>query len=506
MRTRHWIGMLCGIVLASFAANASAQTSGQTFHWLGDVAGAIGDVTNGGNWLQQPDPDTNAVPGPQDFLEIRWGDRAPNPLEYGAADATYEHVLFSHAEVGTNINGTGTLTFTQTGGPDNVNVKSIESQGGHRLSIINPNVISHGLIEVRNGHDLQFNGNVTVSTVHAYMDDDGVTTSDVVFNGAVSHTGFNEAKFMTGTGTVRFNSELILDHENGHSGFGIRNGMTMILGEAFTAMTFSPDGGNNGLGAVDMYNNSKIRLEADNLIGFDNDLFSRFGDGQNNTNALDLNAHSDGVEYLGTHPGATFVIDYGTTPGANSFQWETTHHHVGNYNFVNFEIGVDTLSLGSVGSTWWTVDDMETDGGGSPDIEVKKSHMTINGIPYHAFDAGVTTPYWTLVDPTVSRDVEFFNVNNGPNADFNGDHLVDGADFLIWQRGFGLTGQTSNANGDADRNGSVNGADLTVWRGAFGMPGALAAVGAVPEPSTALLAIAGAAGVALAGRRRTAAS
>lgn len=92
-----------------------------------------------------------------------------------------------------------------------------------------------------------------------------------------------------------------------------------------------------------------------------------------------------------------------------------------------------------------------------------------------------------------------------PSADFNNDDLVDGADFLIWQRGFGLSGQTSNANGDADRNGSVNGADLTIWRGAFGTPGAQAAVGAVPEPTTALLALAGIAGAALAGRRRIAA-
>ena len=42
MRTGHWIGMLGGIVLASLATQASAQTSGQTFHWLGDV-------TNGAN-------------------------------------------------------------------------------------------------------------------------------------------------------------------------------------------------------------------------------------------------------------------------------------------------------------------------------------------------------------------------------------------------------------------------------------------------------------------------
>lgn len=502
MRHRYQILMLCGIVLASFANRGFAQTSGQTFHWLGDFPGAVGDVTNGGNWLQQPGPDTDAVPGPNDFLEIRWGDRAPTPLEYGSASATYERILFSHADVGTNINGTGTLTFTRSGGLSSVDVKSIESQGGHRHSVINPNIVSNGLIEARNGHDLEFNGNVTVPTIHAYVDDDGITTSDVIFNGPLTLTGYNEAKFMTGTGTVRFNNEVIFDHTVVDSGFGIRNGMTLILGQGFSAITFAPNSGHLGIGAVDMYNNSKVRLEGDNVVGGENDLFSRFGDGQNNTNTLDLNNHSDAVEYLGTHPGATFVIDFGATPGANSFNWETTHHHVGTYNFVNFEIGVDTLSLGSVGSTWWTAADVEEDGGGSPNIEVKKSHMSINGIPYHTFDAGVTTPYWTLVDPTLSRDVQFFNLNNLPNADFNGDDIVNGSDFLIWQRNLGSTNQTTNVNGDADRNGTVNAADLVLWKAAFGTPGAVGAISGVPEPSTALLVASGLAALVTVRRRR----
>jgi hypothetical protein len=37
------------------------------------------------------------------------------------------------------------------------------------------------------------------------------------------------------------------------------------------------------------------------------------------------------------------------------------------------------------------------------------------------------------------------------DADFNGDGTVDEADFLAWQRGFALTGQTDNGNGDASR-------------------------------------------------------
>ena len=511
MRHRYRTWMLCGLVLASLSAQALAQTSGRTYHWLGDAGG---DVTDPANWLDLPDPDSGTVPGPQDFLQLRWGDRAPVALEYGSANATYEHVLFNHAEhpdhlgIGTTINGTGTLTFTQTGGLTNVNIKSIETQGGHRVSTVNANVNSLGLIEARNGHDLVFNGSVTVPTVHAYIDDDGITTSDVTFNGEVTHTGHTEAKFMTGTGTVRFNNQVTLDHTAVDSGFGIRNGMTMILGQGFTAIKFTPTGGGFGLDTFDMYNDSTVKLEGDFVVGKDTDLFSRAGGGQVNTNTLDLNGHSDNIEFLGTHDGATFVIDFGATLGANSFLWETTHHHVGTYNFVNFEIGVDTLTLGNAGSTWWTSLDTNTDGGGSSDTEVDKSHMTINGLPYHAFDPLVTTPYWSLVnpeDPGASRDVQFFNLDNLPSADFNDDSIVDGADFLIWQRGLGLAGQTTNANGDADGNGTVNGADLAVWKGAFGTPGAVPAVGAVPEPATALLAAMGVVAAMSTRRRRAAA-
>lgn len=98
--------------------------------------------------------------------------------------------------------------------------------------------------------------------------------------------------------------------------------------------------------------------------------------------------------------------------------------------------------------------------------------------------------------------VEVFG-SNAPadeSADFDNDGDVDGADFLIWQRGFGGAGQPPSA-GDANGDGNVNAVDLAIWKAQFGPAGASAAnVGAVPEPAAGLLALAALA--AIAGRRR----
>jgi len=69
------------------------------------------------------------------------------------------------------------------------------------------------------------------------------------------------------------------------------------------------------------------------------------------------------------------------------------------------------------------------------------------------------------------------------DADFSFDNEVSGLDFLIWQRGFGSPGGL--AVGDANADGMVNGLDLAIWESQFGTVGPLvAAIGAVPEPTT----------------------
>ncbi|WP_428306809.1 hypothetical protein [Lacipirellula sp.] len=67
-------------------------------------------------------------------------------------------------------------------------------------------------------------------------------------------------------------------------------------------------------------------------------------------------------------------------------------------------------------------------------------------------------------------------------GDFNADGLVNGADFLLWQR--------DTAVGSLDD-----------WKANFGA-GATVAIGAVPEPATAALAVAAAIGLGVVGRKR----
>lgn len=101
-----------------------------------------------------------------------------------------------------------------------------------------------------------------------------------------------------------------------------------------------------------------------------------------------------------------------------------------------------------------------------------------------------------------AQDTPFIDANPS-NGDFDGDGDVDGADFLTWQRGLGLTGQPDATTGDADDDGDVDAADLALWKSHFGGTPAVAAVGAVPEPaSLALLAAGGLAMGAIRWRRR----
>ncbi|QDS98816.1 dockerin type I domain-containing protein [Adhaeretor mobilis] len=132
-----------------------------------------------------------------------------------------------------------------------------------------------------------------------------------------------------------------------------------------------------------------------------------------------------------------------------------------------------------------------------------------------AFDTSVGVEDLVLEVHLAGDDATKFvlgNVNyvtgTASDADFNTDGNVDGLDFLTWQRGFGnFAGTAGQSDGDADGDGFVNGSDLTAWNSQYGSsPSQSAAASAVPEPTTALMALLAAVGLVSVVRPRRLAS
>lgn len=113
--------------------------------------------------------------------------------------------------------------------------------------------------------------------------------------------------------------------------------------------------------------------------------------------------------------------------------------------------------------------------------------LPASGAGWYDYDFDPVSQTLALLDPS-SRFVHIFQVGSaGPNGDYDNDGDVDGNDFLIWQRG-------------GSPNGTTPG-DLAAWQDNYGTP-LVASVASVPEPASAILALAAIASFSMRSRRR----
>ena len=89
-------------------------------------------------------------------------------------------------------------------------------------------------------------------------------------------------------------------------------------------------------------------------------------------------------------------------------------------------------------------------------------------------------------------------ISDGLPGDFNHDHVVDTADYVVWRNSFG---QTGNVAADGNEDNVVNSADYLLWQSNFGRsePSGAGAAAAVPEPASAWLLLSGLVTAAVAG-------
>lgn len=83
-------------------------------------------------------------------------------------------------------------------------------------------------------------------------------------------------------------------------------------------------------------------------------------------------------------------------------------------------------------------------------------------------------------------------------GDYDANGVVNGNDFLLWQRTFGST-VTAGSGADGSGNGLIDAADLDLWRNNFGAGGGAAspAAASVPEPNSVELLLGLCAGIRL---------
>jgi hypothetical protein len=99
--------------------------------------------------------------------------------------------------------------------------------------------------------------------------------------------------------------------------------------------------------------------------------------------------------------------------------------------------------------------------------------------------------FWIQQLSDVEIDYQFdFQITTG---DYNGNHIVDAADYTVWRDSLGLT-VAVGSGADGDGSTIIDTADYTLWKNQFGSatPGAGSGTSAaVPEPSAIFLALFG---------------
>ncbi|QDU57551.1 dockerin type I domain-containing protein [Aeoliella mucimassa] len=85
---------------------------------------------------------------------------------------------------------------------------------------------------------------------------------------------------------------------------------------------------------------------------------------------------------------------------------------------------------------------------------------------FHNNWVGVAGTYSPGTQTEVEAQFQLTQLND-PNADFNGDSIINLADYTIWRDNLGATG-ASQAMGDANLDGTVDSTDYTAWKSSFG--------------------------------------
>ncbi|HEY4235092.1 MAG TPA: hypothetical protein VGM76_16795 [Lacipirellulaceae bacterium] len=125
------------------------------------------------------------------------------------------------------------------------------------------------------------------------------------------------------------------------------------------------------------------------------------------------------------------------------------------------------------------------------DRNVQLSGFFADGSPFSFYLDSWNPDSYLFVDPNA-----LLTVTSILYGDYNGNDIVDAADYSVWRDSLGQKGSGLAADGNG--NGIVDAGDYDIWRSHFGDYSGMtaAATGSVPEPSSSALALLAAAALA----------
>lgn len=257
--------------------------------------------------------------------------------------------------------------------------------------------------------------------------------------------------------------------------------------------------------------NSAILMEPFPQTGFDGpqhddirgvqflygDVFETGGGNNTVETATDLGAFDPGASLtLGADGDSTFLLNEGDTDfvsisrsnDIDIFAFQTT-------GAANLEVSITPVGFSYSQQIFGPAVTIDSAAVGDLSLEVRRDGVSLGVIDVGGLgDAESMTlelapaDDYTLHIEGRGQGTQFYQLNLQVQqipleGDYNGDGLVDGADYTVWRDTFG---SQILLDADGDDSGEIDPADYTIWSNAYGSsPSAAASV--VPEPSGVLL-------------------
>ncbi|WP_168205357.1 hypothetical protein [Bythopirellula goksoeyrii] len=335
-----------------------------------------------------------------------------------------------------------------------------------------------GGLELQTGSSLNvfndfFNAQFEISTGATFKltDADLTVQDDIVFRDSTTLTGGSIESFFD---DIEFRSSNLIINGTNVRTTDVSSGSTSNI---WVQAELTPSAGASITGAT-FFSNSRFGIDQFDMVAHDS-VFMIDGDLEDLT-TTDIDSATASLTLTGNSSITAGQIQEGVKLILNDSSTAT---------FTNIP-GTQVVT-----HTWFTNSSNVTIN--SPDVELILANpqletgagKVINGITglSYADDASTWDP--TTWNGTDAVTLKITSVPSAADPDFDGDGDVDGNDFLVWQRGFGLTNQSDNSNGDSNGDGTVDGIDLGQWQSEYGNPSNIVSVTAVPEPATIVVAM-----------------